>query len=178
MSEHENQEPGKKIGQGMLVASFALGLVALTFAFDGWLSNEANPNRNPSSMQLENGTREVHLERNRQGHYVANGSINGIAVTFLLDTGATDVAISADVAQRAGLEAGSSQRAFTANGPVQTFSTTINELVLGNILLEDIRASITPSMNGDIILLGMSALQHVEFSQSGNVLTLRQYPEY
>ena len=38
-------ETGKKIGQVMLVLSFALGLLALTFGFDGWLNNQTNPNR-------------------------------------------------------------------------------------------------------------------------------------
>lgn len=165
------------MGQGMLVASFALGLAALTYVFDGWLAGEANPNRNPNSYQLENGIREVQLERNRQGHYVASGTINDVPVTFLLDTGATDVAISADIAERAGLQAGLAQQAFTANGAVRTYSTVVDTLQIGNIALQDVRASITPSMSGEIILLGMSALQHVEFSQRGNILTLRQYPD-
>lgn len=177
MSESKQQVPGKKLGQGMLVASFALGLAALTFLFDGWLAGETNPNRNPSSYQLENGVREVLLERNRQGHYLASGSINSVPVTFLLDTGATDVAISAEVAAQAGLESGSAQQAYTANGAVLTYSTIVNQLQIGNIALHDVRASITPSMSGPVILLGMSALQHVEFSQRGNILTLRQYPD-
>jgi len=177
MSGDERQAPGKKLGQGMLIATFALGLGALTLVFDGWLAGEANPNRNPASFQLEGGIREVQLERNRQGHYVANGAINDIPVTFLLDTGATDVAISAEIAERARLETGAAQQAFTANGAVRTYATVVDNLEIGNIRLRDVRASITPSMTGDIILLGMSALQHVEFSQRGSVLTLRQYPD-
>lgn len=165
------------MGQGMLIASFAIGLAALTYFFDGWLAGETNPNRNPNSLQLENGVREVQLERNRQGHYVASGTINDVPVTFLLDTGATDVAISAEIAERAGLEAGLAQQAFTANGAVRTYSTIVDNLEIGNISLREVRASITPSMSGEIILLGMSALQHVEFSQRGNILTLRQYPD-
>ena len=176
MSELKNQLPGKKLGQAMLVASFALGLAAMTLAFDRWLAGEANPNLNPTSYLLQNGVREVLLERNRQGHYVASGEINDIPVTFLLDTGATDVAIPAGIAELAGLEPGTVQQAFTANGAVQTYSTTVKSLEIGNIELQDIRASITPSMSGPIILLGMSALQHIEFTQRGNVLTLRQIP--
>jgi aspartyl protease family protein len=177
MSDDNPQRPEKRIGQGMLVMSFALALVALTWFFDGWLAGEANPNRNPASFELQNGAREVLLERNRQGHYVVNGTLNGLPVTFLLDTGATDVAIPAAIAEQAGLEAGAAQQAYTANGAVRTYSTVVRSLEIGNIQLRDIRASITPSMAGEIILLGMSALRHVEFSQQGNILTLRQAPE-
>lgn len=161
----------------MLVLSFALGLLALTFGFDGWLDNQTNPNRRPQSTETSTGVREVVLERNRQGHYVSSGQINGVTVTFLLDTGATDVAVPTAVAVDAGLERGFIRRAATANGIVSVYSTRIDELRLGNIILHDIDASITPSIGGDTILLGMSALQRVEFTQRGSTLTLRQLPE-
>lgn len=116
------------------------------------------------------------LERNRQGHYVVSGTINHIAVTFLLDTGATDVAIPAAVATAAGLEPGLAGRASTANGLVTVYATRIAELQIGNIILNNIDASITPSMSGNTILLGMSALREIEFTQRGTTLTLRQLP--
>lgn len=161
----------------MLVLSFALGLLALTFGFDGLLNNQTNPNRRPQSSETSTGVREVVLQRNRQGHYVSSGQINGVAVTFLLDTGATDVAVPAAIAVDAGLERGRVSRAATANGVVSVYSTRIDELRLGNIILHDINASITPSITGDTILLGMSALQRIEFTQRGSTLTLRQLPE-
>ena len=163
------------MGQGMLVVSFALGLGLLTLFFDGVLDQQSNPNRDPQYRYTDTGVREVVLERNRQGHYVANGEINGVPVTFLLDTGATDVAIPDNIAREAGLRAGYSGQASTANGVVTVYSTTVNELVLGNITLHDVEASITPSMGGDTILLGMSALGRVEFMQQGSTLTLRQH---
>lgn len=172
------KQPGKTIGQGMLVACFVLGLAALTFLFDDLLEQRINPNQSPDSRITETGVREVVLTGNRQGHYVANGFINNIPVTFLLDTGATDVAIPAEIARQAGLEREYSARAATANGTVIVFGTHIRELRLGSIILNDISASITPSMEGDVILLGMSALQRIEFNQSNGILTLRQFPAY
>jgi aspartyl protease family protein len=174
MSAEGEQNPGKGLGQGMLVASCALALLALTWYFDGWLDRQQNPNQSPQYYQSESGTREVVLQRNRQGHYVAGGEINGIPVTFLLDTGATDVAIPESVARRANLQAGYPGQANTANGVVTVYSTTVSELTIGNIVLHDVPASITPSMPGETILLGMSALQQVEFTQRGSTLTLRQ----
>lgn len=158
----------------MLVASCALALLALTWYFDGWLDRQQNPNRSPQSYQSQSGAREVVLQRNRQGHYVAGGEINGVPVTFLLDTGATDVAIPESVARRANLQSGYPGQANTANGIVTVYSTRISELTIGNIVLHDVPASITPSMPGETILLGMSALQQVEFTQKGSILTLRQ----
>ena len=63
------------------------------------------------------------------------------------------------------------------NGIIQVYSTILDELKIGNILLHDVEASITPSMGGETILLGMSALKQVEFMQRGSNLTLRQLPE-
>ncbi len=170
----ESRPPGRRIGQGMLIFAFALGLAALTRLFDGWLGGQVNPNRNLQGLINPDGAREVVLERNRQGHYVADGEINGVPATFLLDTGATDVAIPDHVAQAAGLQRGYPGRASTANGTVTVYATHIDELVIGNIVLRELTASITPSMGGDTILLGMSALQRIEFSQRGARLTLRQ----
>lgn len=173
----DQESPGKGLGNGMLIVSFAIGLIALTWFFDGVLSDQRNPNREPRFMETSSGVREVVLERNRQGHYLSGGTINGEPVTFLLDTGATDVAIPAAVAERAALQAGFATQAATANGIITVYSTRVDSLSIGNIELENIRASITPSMAGDVILLGMSALQRVEFSQRGTTLTLRQYPD-
>lgn len=161
----------------MLIVAFTAALFALTFYFNDILENQTNPNQTPASYETQSGVREVVLERNRQGHYVSGGYINGIAVTFLLDTGATDVAIPAALAEQAGLKAGRETLASTANGVIKVYSTRIEELRLGNIRLRNISASLTPSMSGNTILLGMSALQKLDFSQRGSTLTLRQLPE-
>lgn len=168
---------GKRIGQGMLIFSFVLLLGGLTFFYEDQLQQLANPNQNPLSMELNSGIREVVLQQNRQGHYVASGTINNIPVLFLLDTGATDVAIPESIAMAAGLNRGITSRASTANGVVTVYSTRVEQLTIGNIVLEGVNASIAASMTGDTILLGMSALRQVEFSQRGNELTLRHYPE-
>jgi len=178
MSPPNQKPPGRSIGKGMLIVSFSLGLMALTIFFDGVLQSQSNPNSEPKFNETDNGIREVVLQRNRQGHYVANGTINGVPVTFLLDTGATDVAIPAAIARKAGLKQGYISQAATANGIIQVYSTTLDELQLGNIRLHDIKASITPSMGAETILLGMSALKQVEFTQRGSNLTLRQIPAF
>jgi len=61
----------------------------------------------------------------------------------------------------------------TANGRVITYRTQLNSLELGGITLNDVEASITPGMDGDVILLGMSALKQFELTQKGDTLTIR-----
>jgi len=65
---------------------------------------------------------------------------------------------------------------LTANGIVEVRDTTIETLQLGSIRLSNIRASINPGMVGEEILLGMSALKDLEFTQRGSKLTLKQTP--
>ena len=169
------QPPERKLGQGMLVICFALALTALTVFFDDWIARQNNPNTDPDSFALTDGSLQVVLLRNRQGHYVSAGTVNGRSVTFLLDTGATDVAVPAGLAKNLGLDYGSRIQVNTAAGVVSVFSTTIKQLTLGQIELSEVSASITPSMGGETILLGMSALKQIEFTQRGNTLTLRQH---
>jgi aspartyl protease family protein len=173
MKEVQNRPPGKQLGQGMLIACFIIGIAGLTFFFDGLLGQQINPNQNPQSYEGSDGFREVVLQQNRQGHYVTSGAINGVPVTFLLDTGATDVAIPSRIADLAGLIPGTTSQAYTANGVINVFATTINELSIGTIALRNVSASIASNMPGETILLGMSALRQVEFSQRGSTLTLR-----
>lgn len=156
-----------------MTVGIILGMVLLTYYFSGVEQAQRNPNGEPASMIIGDGV-EVPLKRNRQGHYVVTGSINGSQVDFLLDTGATDVVIPEDIARRIGLPYGRQGRAMTANGPVVIHDTHIDLLTIGDIQLRDIDASINPAMRAGAILLGMSALGEIEFSQQGTTLTLRQ----
>ena len=177
MNDSNRHHPGRRTGIGMLTASLALGLLMLTWFFDGMLQRQSNPNIRPASQMLSNGVLEMQLQRNRQGHYVMSGIINGEPAILLLDTGATDVVIPADLARRAELQQGVALQAMTANGPVTVYSTRVPELQMGDVRLYDVRASINPAMQGDMVLLGMSALRHIEFTQRGDTLTLRFLPD-
>ena len=102
--------------------------------------------------------------------------INGRQVEFLLDTGATHVAVPASLAIDLGLTPGVPISYHTANGTVTGYTTIIDRVRLGNIELHDVRAGIMPDVSGEI-LLGMAFLKDLEFSQRGETLTLRQYPQ-
>lgn len=163
----------QKIGQGMMVAACVAGLALLTLYFGGVEERQRNPNQNPITS-ADQETAIVRLKRNRMGHYVTSGKINHQDVEFLLDTGATDVVIPAIIARELGLRRGAASRAYTANGTVTVYRTTLDQLTIGKIKLYNVRASINPGMERSTILLGMSALKQVEFLQQGDFLTLRQ----
>ncbi len=162
-----------RMGQGMFAIAFILGLAMLTVFFGNVEDRQRNPNRNPDST-INARSIEVQLKRNRQGHYVVTGFINDHPVEFLLDTGATDVVIPEATARQLRLKRGRRSRAMTANGPVTVYDTIIDELKIGAITLYNVRASINPGMSPPGILLGMSALKQMEFTQSGDTLTIRQ----
>ncbi len=151
----------------------ALGLFAWIFA--GLEKRENNPNQFVSTQQLNNGDKAITLQRNRYGHYVADGFINGERVTFLLDTGASDISVPGDLAEKLGLRRGPAQQYNTANGVITGYLTRLDSVKLGEIELHDVRASINPHEQGDELLLGMSFLKNLEFTQRDDKLTIRQY---
>ena len=167
----------RQLGKAFIWATWLVLLVLLTWWFSGLLDQQRNPNQSLQTRIDAEGVREVVLQRNRYGHYLSSGHINGAPVEFLLDTGASDVSIPAAIAQALGLQAGAPRYYQTANGTITAYSTRLSELRIGDILLRDVRASINPAMEGDGILLGMSVLKRLEFTQRGDTLILRQYPD-
>ena len=109
------------------------------------------------------------------GHYIAEGQINGRPVTFLVDTGATDVALPESMARALGLDFGPRVQVMTAAGPSSAWVTRLDEVSVGGIRRENVRATITGGeFNG--ILLGMSFLRHFDLQQSNGRLIIRETP--
>ena len=172
--EHAEQ---KRMGTIMIAAMWVLFLMILVFFFNGILEKQHNPNQNINSHIAAGNVKELNLQRNRSGHYVTTGMINNTEVTFMLDTGASDVAIPIHIANKIGLKAGPKLYYQTANGKALMFLTRLDSISIGDIEIRDIRATINPNTDDDDILLGMTFLKHLEFTQRGNTLTLRQYPQ-
>jgi len=168
--EHSTQN----IGKVFIWFAWIIALGLLVYVFQKILDNQWNPNSQPETSLSDSGKAEVRLMQNRQGHYLTDGKINGQTVVFLLDTGATNVSIPVHIAEQLELQSYGSQIANTANGSVRVYQTKLDQLSIGHIYLYDVSASINPGMKSDEILLGMSALKKVEFSQSGKQLILRE----
>lgn len=167
----------KRIGTFMVVVMWILFLVLLSAFFEGVVDRQTNPNQNLSTQYTEAGVREVELRRNRYGHYVTDGSINGQQVVFMLDTGATGVAVPEHIAKKLQLKRGAAIQVQTANGVAIGYASTLDSVAVDDIELESVKAIINPNDDTDVILLGMSFLKEIEFTQRGDVLILRQYPQ-
>jgi aspartyl protease family protein len=170
-----NATSSQGLGRGMVIAAWVLLLVLLTLFFNDRLDRQKNPNQQLATA-MTGGTPEVRLQRNRFGHYVATGTINGHPVEFMLDTGASDVSIPEKIADKLGLQRGQTMQYQTANGTITAWQTIANEIQLGPLIIGPVRASINPYDRSNAVLLGMSFLKQLDFSQQGNTLTLK-YPD-
>ena len=165
------------MGTGMSVLAWIALLALLMLYFGDVIDRQRNPNRDVQSELTSEGIRDVELRRNRAGHYVTSGTINGEDVVFLLDTGATGVAIPLALAERLELPRGRRFPTATANGTSFSYETRLSSVAIGDIELGNVQAAISPGLEMREVLLGMSFLKHIEFTQRGNTLTLRQYPQ-
>lgn len=169
------EDTPSRLGRAMLFAAWVVGLALLAMFFKGVIDRQTNPNPDPVAVTGQAGGPVVVLQRNRAGHYVAGGQINGEPVVFMLDTGATDVALPLPLARRLGLPLRPGGMSQTANGTVQTWTTRLDSVDLGGLVARNVRASVLPNMPGGEVLLGMSYLKHLEMIQRGDTLTLRPH---
>lgn len=162
-----------RAGTGMTFAAWVLFLVILFGVFDYLVAQRNNPNQNIATA-ISGGEKEIVLQRNPYGHYVATGSINSRDVIFLLDTGASDIAIPESIADEIGLVKGPAITIKTANGNARAYRTRLESAALGEIKLYDLNATILTNISGKEVLLGMNFLKHFEIIQKDKTLTIRQ----
>lgn len=170
MNEGQEQQDNSGMQALMKLGIFwVLFMAAIAFFFNDWNEKKHNPNQ--SINQTSSG--ELALKRNAYGHYVTSGLINGEDVVLMLDTGASSVVIPQELADRLNLHKGNRGQAYTANGPVTTYSTMLKRLEIGNIVLTNVPASINMGDQESDILLGMSVLGQLDFRQSDGYLYLK-----
>jgi aspartyl protease family protein len=128
--------------------------------------------RNPSAAG-SSSQQSVALAADARGHFVSEGSINGHPILFLVDTGASTVAIPAADAVRMGIDyrKGALGKTRTAGGIVSVYRVTLDRVRLGTIEAAGIEAIIIEE-GLDIALLGMSFLSRLEMRQEGRTMTL------
>ena len=134
------------------------------------------PSLEPPKRQAS-GYREALLEADQRGQYVADAFINGLGVRMLVDTGASDVFVSASTAARLGLvpSVGPRRKIQTANGESTATPTVLRHLRFGGLYMDDVEALILAPEAGEINLLGESFLKRlVSVEQRDGMLILRQ----
>ena len=128
------------------------------------------------SVAVEQRDGSVVFHASSNGHFQINAEVNGATVSFLLDTGATRVALTAADATRAGFDVNALEynvSISTANGSALFAAVTIPEIKVGPIVVCNVDAYIGKS-GLDSSLLGMSFLSRLkEYEVTQNTLTMR-----
>lgn len=120
----------------------------------------------------------VTVSRGADGHFRINGSVNGAPVTFLLDTGATMVLLTAEDARAAGIDPPRSAYSLpvsTANGIARVAPASLDSVTVGSIEESDVGAAVAPPGQVSSSLLGMSFLSRLyRFEITGDRLILEK----
>ena len=179
------------------VITFAVGVAVLGVAMpwfapglvDGWstadnavaqdVQGASSSTADADQPQLVPGySHQVALSADPSGHYLADATIDGVAIRVMVDTGATIVALTAETAHRLGINPAQSLRRVglsTANGDVSAALVRLAHVRLGNVDVYDVDAAVLPPNALSINLLGMSFLGKLSrFQVAGGQLVLVQ----
>lgn len=135
----------------------------------------AEPSGDPDMEAQVLSAGSIRLKREADGHFYADVQVNGATVNFMVDTGASGIALTTDDAQRAGLQFSRSSFEVVgegASGPVKGQLVSLDRVRLGSKTLQNTEAVIIDG--GSQSLLGQSFLQHFgEVKISGDTMVLR-----
>ncbi len=122
------------------------------------------------------GPQSVSLWADHRGFFNVQGSINGFPVRFLVDTGATSVAISSELAKRVGLNYTRGRRgiANTAGGVTQMYGIELDSVTVGGINIKNVQAGVVVGAFPLEPLLGMSFLSQLDMVREGNRMDLKR----
>jgi len=130
-----------------------------------------------SSQFLAAKKREVVIPRSGDGMYRVAGAINRHRVEFLVDTGATVLALNHNMARKLGIDyqrVGRKGFSETASGVVPVHTLKLDRVDVGSLSLTHVEALVIEGDYPSIPLLGLSFLRRIELSQTGNLLKLSQ----
>ncbi len=156
-----------------LISSTARGALV---GFSDGQQKMLNINQSISHGYSKRDKSKVTVYANQSGMFMVQGKINGQTTNFLLDTGATTVAISQTEADRLGLAYESSKRKYvrTASEVVPVWDIKLDHITVGDISVTNVDAVVLEGSQPNNPLLGMSFLQHLKLNRNGAVMTLEQ----
>lgn len=167
--------PHRRTQKLFFVTALLIAIGVLYLLFNAYFQQQNNPNQNPQTT-LHGGVATVTLKPNVNHTYLVSGTLNNANVTFVIDTGASSVAISQQLADKLRLKRGAPVQLGTANGTVNGYTTRVDRIQIGNIVLRNIRAVMTHGMRGDTVLLGNSALKYLHITYKNQRMILQQEP--
>lgn len=137
----------------------------------------ASPVRVGGAEDLRSGNTEIVLAAGSGGHFTTPGQINGKAVSFLVDTGATAIAMGQADADRIGINYKSAPRGFagTANGRIPVNVVTLSSVRVGEVEIANVEAVVMPSTM-EHVLLGNSFLTRFQMKRDNDTMRLTKRP--
>jgi aspartyl protease family protein len=160
-----SDEQYARTGRFMFLFVWIIIFIGLFFFFSYYGSQ--------NSQVLVANHQEFSVTANPQGHYVIDGRINEYPVAFLIDTGATLVAIPQKIADKININGKYPVSLSTANGEVTGFLTRVEQISFGAFTVYDVKAVIIPDRDDDTVLLGMNVLSRFNITQSKKRLILK-----
>jgi len=161
---------GQKAAEG--VALVSVDGESATFEIDG-KRRTLKMGQAYSGRATGSGNQRTVLKADGRGHFVADGQVNGAAVRFLVDTGATLIALPATDAKRMGVSYLNAPRGVvsTANGSAAAYKVKLDTVRVGDITINNVDAVV---MEGGLTipLLGMSFLNRTEMTREGETMVL------
>jgi aspartyl protease family protein len=163
------------LGASVLVPRYAAHIGAAPVAP---VALAARPEAPAASATAAANSRSVVVPRDARGHFLVDGRIDGRRLSFMVDTGASVIALTASDAARLGIRP--AQREFvtevrTANGSVRAAPTRLDMVEVGDLVVRDVAALILPDTALSDNLLGLSFLSRLRrFEYSDGRLVLEQ----
>lgn len=121
-----------------------------------------------------NQNQPVNLYADAAGQFFGNATVNGTSLRYVVDTGATAVALNSADAKRANIDylKGEKTVASTASGKVVAYRVSLNTLKIGTITLNNVDAAVIEGSFPEVVLLGMTALNRLEMKRDSTTMTL------
>jgi len=151
--------------------------VAAVFEYHGRTLERQLDGRVYAAAESPKGHDDVLIFRDKRGMFKTVGSINGLPVKFLVDTGASSVAMNSAQARRLGIDfhvQGEPTYVSTASDVTQAYQLKLDVVKVGSIQLRNVVAVVIEGAQPREVLLGMSFLGHVEMINKSDKLILRR----
>jgi aspartyl protease family protein len=148
------------------------------------MRDRLTPNPEPRAMAAtataptaSANSRTVTIARDARGHFTVEARVDGRRLQFMVDTGASIIALRESAAARLGIHPmprDYNVQVQTANGVGRAALVQLNTVEIDGIVVRDVRALVTPDNALSENLLGMSFLSRVKFSHDRGKLVLEQ----
>lgn len=161
---------GPSAGTLRIAALFVLAGAVLFLLIDRYGPWQSGGGSRPKPVEQLSADR-LQLARTRDGHFYLSGRVNDQPLTFMVDTGASTIALGPSDAARLGLGECRDRRYETAAGTVTGCQARADRVEIGGLRLRDVPIAVIPGADG-VVLLGMDVLRHFRIEQQGGRMTL------